>query len=410
MTQPHDTPPEQPPTSQTGRGDGTGRFGSALSTSPELVTALEEVSRQALAAFTSPPKLAIFFVSHHHAISFESLGRCVQDATRAEILLGCTGEAILGTGREIEGQPALSLWVGDFPGKVREVRLDYEITPNGGQFRGSPEDLPLKWPPDSAMLLLADPFSFPAERLLHRLNEVESGVPVVGGMASGGWDPGQNRLWLGGETFDSGAVGLYLEGVSLRSVVSQGCRPIGRSFVVTRAEKNLLLELGGQPAMTRLQEVFEDLPVEERELVRQGLHLGQVINEYQDSFQRGDFLVRNVVGADPEHGSLAIGDLLRVGRTVQFHVRDARTADEDLRELLAGSLTEQPDPRAALIFSCNGRGRRLFGTPHHDAAVVQELAGPIPTAGLFAQGELGPVGGRNFLHGFTASVVLFGPG
>jgi small ligand-binding sensory domain FIST len=203
--------------------------------------------------------------------------------------------------------------------------------------------------------------------------------------------------------------------VRLRSVVSQGCRPIGRPLVVTRAQQNVIEELGGRPALAQFSDLFPTLTPAEQELVRAGLHVGLVTNEYQESFARGDFLVRNVVGADREKGSIAIGDFARVGQTVQFHVRDAGTADADLRELLqaargaTGPGTGGRPPAGALLFTCNGRGSRLFAEPHHDAAAIETLWPQLPVAGFFAQGEIGPVCGHNCLHGFTASVVLVEP-
>jgi small ligand-binding sensory domain FIST len=179
-------------------------------------------------------------------------------------------------------------------------------------------------------------------------------------------------------------------------------------MVVTKAEQNIISELGGKPALEQLRAVFRTLAPEEEEMVQRGLHVGRAISEYRDHFGRGDFLVRNVVGADPQSGAIGIGDLVRTGQTVQFHVRDARTADEDLRELLAAGDRNRP-PLGALLFTCNGRGTRLFPAPHHDAQAVRQAFGEVPVAGLFAQGEIGPIGGQNFLHGFTASIALFEP-
>ncbi len=211
------------------------------------------------------------------------------------------------------------------------------------------------------------------------------------------------------KVIEDGAVGcLFSGGVRFRTVVSQGCRPIGRTFVITKADRNVIQELGGRPALERLGEVFETLPEEDRDLARRALHVGRVTDEHKIEFRRGDFLVRNVLGADEEHGALAIADLVRRGQTVQFHVRDAATAGEDLRALLgeqASFLRDHP-ARGALLFSCNGRGTRLFPVPDHDVTAVRHGLGEVPVAGFFAGGEIGPVGGQNFLHGFTASVVL----
>jgi small ligand-binding sensory domain FIST len=195
---------------------------------------------------------------------------------------------------------------------------------------------------------------------------------------------------------------VFLDGVTVRPVVSQGCRPVGSPFVVTRATGTHVDELGGVPALARLQECAAEADEDDRALMRGGLHLGIVVDEQKVDFDPGDFLVRDVLGTDPRSGSLAVGEEITVGQTVQFHVRDAASADDDLRELLAGI-----DASAALLFTGQGRGRQLFGTPDHDAGVVDDLLGPLPIAGAFCAAEIGPVGGRNFLHGFTASLALF---
>jgi small ligand-binding sensory domain FIST len=228
-------------------------------------------------------------------------------------------------------------------------------------------------------------------------------LQIIGGLASAAASPGGNRLVLDDRVVEEGAVGVFVDGgIEVRTLVSQGCRPIGRPYVVTRAEQNLIEELAGKPAIERLQELAADATEEERELLRRGLHMGLVVDEHKAEFGRGDFLVRNLLGADEGSGALAVGEQVAVGQTVQFHVRDAAAADEDLREMLSGV-----DADAALLFTCNGRGRHLFTVPDHDAGMVEKLLGPIPLAGAFCAGEIGPVGGRNFLHGFTASLALF---
>jgi small ligand-binding sensory domain FIST len=232
---------------------------------------------------------------------------------------------------------------------------------------------------------------------------------AVGGLAGGGRGPGDNRLLKNGEVFDGGVVGVQLSGpIAIRTVISQGCCPIGERYVVTRAEQNMVFELGGKPALTRLQEVFESLEGTRRRDAHRALHIGIAIDEHRSRFERGDFLVRNLVGADQQAGAIAIGDLVQEGQTVQFQLRDAKSASDDLHVLLAADRSKHRNPPlGALLFSCCGRGEGLFGQPHHDSRVVQERIGPIPVAGFFAQGEIGPVGGKNFLHGYTASVALF---
>jgi small ligand-binding sensory domain FIST len=291
---------------------------------------------------------------------------------------------------------------------ILPMRLGLEQTPDGPLISGWPDELPAAWPPGAALLLLGEPFSFPADALLARLNDDRPGVPVVGGMASGAWEPGQNRLLLGAREIDAGAVAALVHGpVRVGSVVSQGCRPVGRPYVVTKAQRNVILELSGRPPLAQLADLLDALSPRERDQLRHGLHVGCVVNEYQQRFARGDFLVRNVVGADPDSGAIAIGDWVRTGQTVQFHVRDEQSADEDLRALAEAAAAGRP--AGAHLFTCNGRGTRMFSQPDHDARVVRDALGDIPLAGFFAQGEIGPVGGRNHLHGFTASLALFEP-
>lgn len=384
-------------------------FASALSTQADTAQAIAEVTDRALTALGGTPDLALAFVSHHHGPSFEPMAAGLCRALNTEALIGCTGESIVGVGREVENQPALSLWLARLPGAtIAPMHLQFTQTTEGGTITGWPAATDGPWPAGAALLALGEPYSFPADVLLERMNEDRPGVPVIGGMASGGWQPKQNRLLLGPRELDHGLAAVLIHGpVRISTVVSQGCRPIGRHFVVTRAERNVIGEMSGKPPLAQLKELAGELSDEERQLIQRGLHVGIVTNEYQDKFERGDFLVRNVIGADPNSGAIAIGDYARVGQTVQFHIRDADSADEDLKALAAAGAAAAP--QAALLFTCNGRGTRLFGTADHDAGVLCDALGPVPLAGFFAQGELGPIGGKNFMHGFTASAALFGP-
>ncbi|HEY2760534.1 MAG TPA: FIST N-terminal domain-containing protein [Pirellulales bacterium] len=388
------------------------RFGAGLSTAADWRAAAEEVCQSALGALKGAQvDLGVLFVSSHHAERLAEIAPWICEAIGSESLIGCTGEAIVGGGREIENAPAISLWLAALPQtNIKLFHLEFERTPEGGVFTGWPADFAGEWPASTAMLLLGEPFSFPADELLRRMNEDRPGAPVLGGMASGGGTPGENRLILGPKVYEQGAVAALIDGnVRVRSVVSQGCRPIGQTYVITKAERNLIHELGGVPTLHRLQEVHATLSDDERRMLRSGLHVGRALSEYQDKFAHGDFLIRNVIGADPKSGVLAVGDYMRVGQTVQFHLRDEQSADDDLRKLLtrAAADGDSAAARGALLFTCNGRGTRLFSTSDHDAGCVREALGEIPVAGFFAQGEIGPVGGTNFLHGFTASVAVF---
>jgi len=277
--------------------------------------------------------------------------------------------------------------------------LEYAETPDGAAFLGWPDTVP----DGATALALADPFTFPAGDWLARLGDTHPELGLIGGLASGGNAPGQHRLILDTEIRNGGCVGALVAGrVKVRSLVSQGCKPVGQPYAVTGAERNLLLSLGGETPLDRIRETFAAADATDREAMQVGLHVGRVVDEYKTAFGRGDFVVRNVLGADERSGAIAVGDMVGVGETIQFHVRDAASADEDLRTMVGG--VERP--AGALLFTCNGRGTRLFGVPDHDAGVVTRAFGS-PLAGFFCNGELGPVGGRNFLHGFTASLALF---
>ncbi len=373
-------------------------FAAALSQHPITAQAVGETAGQVLEGLGPAPDLALLFVTPPHAGALEDAGAAVAAALQPKTLLGCAAVSVVGTGREVEEEPAVSLWAGRF-GPVAPVRLEAEHLGPVVDITGWPGDLGFE---PQALVLVADPFSFPVEAFYQELERRHGALPVIGGNASAARGPGGNRLVLGGRGFSSGAVGAFIgPGVDVETVVSQGCRPIGQPYVVTRAEGNVVHELGGEPALQRLIHMANSgMPEQDVALINRGLHVGQVIDEHKLDFERGDFLVRNVVGADQEAAAIAVNDVVEVGTTVQFHVRDATTADEDLRHLLR---TREAD--GALLFTCNGRGVRLFGRPDHDALVMEDSVG-APTGGFFAAGEFGPVGGRNFVHGFTASVAL----
>lgn len=376
------------------------RIGAALSINPDTRQAGVEAALEARRALDGArPSLALLFASPHHAERAEALLDAVHDAASPAALIGCIGEAVLGGRREIEDRPAVSVWLAALEHDVATFRAEFVLRDEGGEFSGWPED-------GHTFLLVCDPFTFPADVLLGELDRQAQGATVVGGMASGGTEAGETRLFLGTSVLRSGAVGATLpDGLAVATLVSQGCRPVGQSFTVTRAEGNIVFELGGRPPVERIRQLYASLGPEERILMAGGLHIGRVIDEYRAEFAPGDFLVRAVIGADPESGAVAVGDVVRVGETVQFHVRDAASADEELRKMLA-TVTGRP-PLGAVLFTCNGRGTRLFAEPDHDASLVSDELGDPPLAGFFCAGELGPVGGRNFLHGFTASMALF---
>jgi small ligand-binding sensory domain FIST len=385
------------------------QFAAALSRKTDSEAAARDLTDEILTRLGSASSvdLACLFFSPHHKERGEILARTVTEALHPRLMIGCSGEGILAGAEELETAPAVTLWTACLPNVTLEpVRLTFSPTQDRFNCSGWPE----AGATDATFLLLADPFTTPMQEVLTMLEDRYPGTAAIGGLAGGGQDTGENRLLLQNEMFDGGLVGVRLSGpLAIRPIISQGCRPIGDRYVVTRAEHNLIHELSGTPALERLQTVFESLGGDDRRRAHRALHIGIVIDEQRNHFERGDFLVRNLVGADQSTGAVAIGDVVQEGQTVQFHLRDAQSASEDLHLLLAADLAHHADapPLGALVFSCCGRGQGLFGRLHHDARAVAERFGSIPVAGFFAQGEIGPVGRRNFLHGYTASVAIF---
>jgi small ligand-binding sensory domain FIST len=381
--------------------------GAGLSTNEDGREAARAALDAALAPLRGQPAdLVLLFVSPQHEDVQRAIIDIATDRVDGATVLGCSAGGVIGGRREIEDAPAVAAWAASLPGiGVQPFRLTFQREDDHAIVEGL-EDLPSQ-DEEPVILMLADPFSFPADVLLDHLNDTSAGVPIVGGMASGGLEAGRNSLYFNDEILHDGAVGAILTGGGMTTVVSQGCRPVGKTYAVTRAERNVLFEIGGVPAMTRIEELYNEATERDQLLIRRGLHVGSAITETKPELGRGDFLVRNVLGIDRDSGAIAISDLVEVGRTVQFQVRDAESAREDLRVVLERERTARPsDVAGALLFSCNGRGSALFGQPDHDVSAVRRAFGDVPVAGFFAAGEIGPVAGKNFLHGFTASILL----
>lgn len=355
------------------------------------------------------PDLAFLFFSSHYVERAETLVAAVRETASPHVLLGCSGEGVIAGSEEIEGMGAAALWGARLPGtRSTPLRLSFQEAESEAAMIGWLDALGAG-AESPFLFLLADPYTTPVNEVLATLADRCPGLAALGGLAGGGTDLGENRVLLNGKVYRDGLVGVAVASpFRIRTTVSQGCRPIGERYLVTKAEKNVVSELGGAPALERLQATVDSLEEEEQRIVPRALHLGIAINEHRERFDRGDFLIRNLIGVDRATGSMAIGDIVKVGQTVQFHLRDARAASEDLNLLLAENRAKHPKPLlGALIFSCCGRGRGFFGRPHHDVTTLLARCGNIPVAGFFAQGEIGPVGRSNFLHGYTASIALF---
>lgn len=376
-------------------------YAAALSQHPLATQAVGEVAGAVLEHLGEAPDLAVVFVSASHAGALEDIAAALRSLLAPDVLIGCAAGSVVGGSHEVEGGPAISLWAARVA-SVTPLRLLTEEHDGEAVISGVPSP-ELLTEDRQVVLVLADPFSFPADDFLTGLREqVGLDLPVVGGLASAAPGPGGNRLVLGSEVVSDGAVAVVVGGIDVATVVSQGCRPIGEPMTITRGEGHLIHELAGRPALDRVQELVASLGPRDLALARSGLHVGRVIDERKLDYGRGDFLIRSVLGADRTTLAVAVGDRIEVGDTVQFQVRDAESADEDLRALMAPSRGE-----GALLFTCNGRGSQLFGKADHDAGIVSAALAGAPVAGMSCAGEIGPVGATSFLHGFTASVALF---
>jgi small ligand-binding sensory domain FIST len=379
----------------------------AVGVSDELdsVEAFENAARSAAADLGGAAcDLALVFASAEHLGGSEALLEAVNAQLDPAALIGCGAGGVLGGGRELEAGPGAVVWALAAPGaRIETHHFEAPSPAEAGAIEGIPDPADL----GEALILLADPYTFSAEALLATLNDARPGMPVLGGLASAA-AAGSSALFRDREVLRGGAVGVTLSDVGLIPCVSQGATPIGPEMTVTAAHGNVIEQLASRPAIERLRDAIAELEPREQLLAAQGLMLGVVIDENQPSYDRGDFLVRPILGADPDSGSLALGERVRVGQTVRMHVRDGATADADLREALRAQVEALGVGGAAgaLLFSCNGRGSNMFDVPDHDAAALDDALG-VPAGGFFCAGEIGPVGGRNFLHGFTATIAVF---
>lgn len=389
------------------------RFASTLSCAPDTDAAARAAGDELAEELGGRADLVIAFVSAEHAGAIDRVRARIAEPLEAQVVLACTTQGAIGVRREVEQGPVMSVLAGRLPG-VALCPLSYEHL-DWPDVLEAPATLRAALGDHAehcrAVLMLADPFSTPMVRVLPAFGAALPGVPVVGGMASAGRKPRENRLLLGDTVLTEGAVGVAVAGpVDVQTTVSQGCRPIGRPMVITRAKRHVVQELGGRPALRAVQEMVQGLDAADQALVQAtGLRVGRVVNEYKQRFGRGDFLIRELVGVDPDAGYLAIGDpQVRAGQTIQFHVRDQRAAAEDFAMMLGAQKVYGP-PAGAMLFSCNGRGSRLFDEPDTDARLVHDALGDVPLAGFFAAGELGPIGDASFVHGHTVSLLTFRP-
>jgi len=381
-------------------------IGCGLSTAPgPRDAALAAAAAAGRALRGSHPEVAAVFCSGGHVLEPEATLEGVHAALAPEVLVGCAAGGVLGEGREVEDGSAVAVWAADLRGGAATPFCAESVEAEGGYAVTGLPDLDGA----AAVVLLADPTSFPTDGVLAELAHRAPGVPILGGLASARGADGRVPLLYEDTVVAGGAVGLRFDDVEVLPCVAQGAQPVGPELTVTAAEGNVIRELAGRPALQAVRRALDDLSPAERAMLGRGLLLGIAVTPDHPDYERGDFLVRGLLGADPDEGSILVGAPVEPGSVVRLHARDAASADRDLREALGlrRAALGGVAPAGALVFTCNGRGRSLFGTPDHDAREVDRVLGGAPAAGFFAAGEIGPVGGRPFVHGFTATLAVF---
>lgn len=401
------------------------KWASALSTRPSLESAIEEVVQQAQQTLQAPADLGIVFISSAFASEYSRLMPLLKEKLAVPALIGCSGGGVVGMNehhqaQETEGEAAISLTLAHLPGvNIHTFHIDMEELPDLDSPPGAWADLTEVSPQEQPhFILLSDPFSSGINDLLQGLDFAYPNAVKVGGLASVG-SMGGSGLFCDGELYREGTIGVALSGnIVLEAIVAQGCRPIGLPYRVAEGERNILLKLEEQPdanavaygvtatPLEILQTLFQDLDEEDRMLAQHSLFVGVALNEFKQHLEQGDFLIRNLIGVDPRVGAIAVGDRVRPGQRIQFHLRDAETSAEDLEMLLERYQREASTPKSspvgALMFACVGRGEKLYGKPDFDSQLFSSYVPNVPVSGFFCGGEIGPVGNATFLHGYTS--------
>jgi small ligand-binding sensory domain FIST len=370
--------------------------------SEELVTS---AARETLRAAGGRVSCAFVFASSDYRPHLADFLELIQVHGHAPIIAGSSGSGLLGTATEAERAAGFSLLFLNLP----ETELfPCHFTEAQAQDASTPADWRKLAGTDSvdAWIVLADPSAIAIEPWIEEWNETFPGIPCIGGLGSGGAGGDDIFVFHDRQLIEGGVAIGFRGGLRVRAIISQGCRPIGEPLTITGADQNIVTSLASRPAYEALTEAFEALPETAKPRARGNLFAGLAMSEYVDEYKTGDFLVRNILGADAQNGAVALGAWPRVGQTLQFQLRDRESAAAELRALLAAADQSKNRPFASLVFSCTGRGKNLFGGPNHDAGAIAAQFGPIPSAGFFCNGEIGPVGPRNFIHGYTASIAL----
>lgn len=389
------------------------RWASAVDTDPLLSNAVTRASAKIFKGLGNrEPDLLTVFVSAHHAARFEELSRMLLREFESSYLFGCCAAGVIGGGQEVEDRPALSLTGAILPGvRMKGVHLDAaQVPPVYAGQRVWEDTLHLTASQQPSFLILADPFSFETETFVKGLDRVYPSAPKIGGLAGGARQVGGSALYLGNEVHRSGSICLALTGnVQVDTIVAQGCRPVGDPMFVTGAHENLIRELDGRTPRDVLAGLFEGLSTADRDLFSQSLFLGLAMRADVNQYVPGDFLIRNILGMDPQSGALWVNAHVPANSVVQFHLRDASASAYDLERALTQyrTTTLSGEPAGTLLFSCAGRGYGLYGQDDHDSNAFRRLVADVPIGGFFGNGEIGPVQNATYLHGYTSAFAVF---
>lgn len=387
--------------------DQPNRAASRLLTGSYSEARLREAAADALKEIGGTVSCAFVFATADWRPHLTEALEVIQVHGHVPVLIGCSGSGLIARNQELDDGSGLSMLLLHLPRtKLTSFELsqsDLVETCSAGQERTEvvAKDV-------DALVVLSDPLTFDIETWLNEWNADYPGIPVCGGLGSGGRRGDEIVIMEGHRVLDSGGIALAFKGgVRIHPMVSQGCRPIGEPFTITAAQENIVNSLGSRPALEALSAALNSLPPNLRPMAQGNIFAGLATSEYIDEFKSGDFLIRNIVGANPDTGAVALAALPRVGQTLQYQLRDRDSAHMDLLHVAQDFRDANVRPFASLLFSCTGRGRSLFGVGNHDISTIESVFGEHPTAGFFCNGEIGPVGTTNFVHGYTASTALF---
>lgn len=393
---------------------------SAVSFSQNWEAAVHElVEKNQRSMEGDKPHLAVLFVTPHHEKSYKKIHQAVSKQFPSAFLIGCSGGGIIGGNKEVESEPAISLMVAHLPNvKIHPFRVaDEELPDLDGSPKAWHKVIGVEPDVDPQFVILSDPFSIQIENFVRGMDYAYPKSVKIGGLASGAMAPGGNALFLNEQFSSSGLIGLAFSGdIVISPLVAQGCRPIGPLLRVTACDRNILLAVDDQPPLMALQEMYESLTPRDQNLLQSSLFLGIVSDSNNGDPGPGDFLIRNIVNADTQRGYIGIGALLRVGQSVQFHLRDAETSHQDLKHVLERYVArpelynkDLAQSQGVMLFSCAGRGSYLYGEANHDTNLFGRVVGNLPISGFFCNGEIGPVGQSTYVHGYTSCFGVFQP-